>query len=64
VLASLARILTSLEGLPTQIVKMGALDAQAVDGFSGDVGEQLDRINVEMGAFEETLAALVEERQT
>jgi hypothetical protein len=28
------------------------------------VGEQLDRINVEMGAFEETLAALVEERQT
>jgi hypothetical protein len=64
VLASLARILTNLEGLPTQIVKMGALDAQAVDDFSGDVGQQLDRINVEMGAFEETLATLVEERQT
>lgn len=64
VLASLARILTSLEGIPTQIVKMGALDAQAVDEFSGDVGVELDRINVEMGAFEETLETLVEERQT
>jgi hypothetical protein len=64
VLASLARILTTLEGIPTQIVKMGALDAQAVDDFSGDVGEQLDRINVEMRAFEETLETLVEERET
>ena len=64
VLASLARILTTLEGIPTQIVKLRALDAQAVDDFSGDVGEQLDRINVEMGAFEETLETLVEERQT
>ena len=64
VVASLARILTTLEGLPTQIVKMRTLDDQAVDDFSGDVGQELDRINVEMGAFEETLASLVEERQT
>ena len=64
VLASLARILTTLEGIPTQIVKMGALDAQAADDFSGDVGQQLDRINVEMRAFEETLETLVEEPQS
>lgn len=62
VLASLARILTTLETIPTQLVKMRALDAQAADGFSGDVGEQLDRINVELRAFEETLETLVEER--
>jgi hypothetical protein len=60
VLASLARILTTLAAIPTQIVKMGALDAQAVDDLSGGVGEQLGRINVEMEAFEETLETLVE----
>jgi hypothetical protein len=64
VLASLARILTTLEALPTQIVKMGALDAQAADGLSGDVGVELGRINVELEAFEETLQTLVEERHT
>lgn len=64
VLASLARILTTLEGIPTQLVKMRALDAQAADDFSGDVGQELDRINVELGAFEETLETLVEERST
>jgi predicted nucleic acid-binding Zn-ribbon protein len=64
VLASLARILTTLDGLPTQIVKMRALDAQAVDDVSGDVGQQLDRINVEMKAFEETLETLVEVRNS
>jgi hypothetical protein len=62
VLASLERILTTLEGVPTQVVKMRTLDAEAVDQFSGDVGEELDRINVEMGAFEETLQTLVEAR--
>jgi phage terminase Nu1 subunit (DNA packaging protein) len=64
VLASLARILTTLEAIPTQIVKMGALDAQAVDDLSGDVGQQLGRINLELEAFEETLETLVEERPT
>jgi hypothetical protein len=64
VLASLARILTTLEAIPTQVVKMGALDAQAADDLSGDVGQQLERINVEMEAFEETLKTLVEERPT
>jgi hypothetical protein len=62
VLASLARILTTIEGIPTQIVKMRTLDAEAVDQFSGDVGEEVERINVEMGAFEETLESLVQTR--
>jgi len=34
---------------------MRALDAQAVDVVSGDVNQELDRINREIGAFEETL---------
>jgi hypothetical protein len=62
VLASLARILTTIEGIPTQIVKMRTLDAETVDQFSGDVGEEVERINVEMGAFEETLESLVQTR--
>jgi hypothetical protein len=55
VYAHLSQIIAMYEGLPSRIVHMRALDAQAVDVVSGDVNQELDRINREIGAFEETL---------
>jgi hypothetical protein len=55
VYAHLSHIIAMYEGLPSRVVHMRALDAQAVDVVSGDVNQELDRINREIGAFEETL---------
>jgi hypothetical protein len=60
VLASLLSIASSLEGLPAKIVHLRALDADAIDKQSGDVNEELDRVNGEMRSFEETLRTLGE----
>jgi len=54
-LANLARLVATYQGLPGRVVHMRALDAQAVDAMSGDVNKELDRMNHEMAAFEETL---------
>jgi hypothetical protein len=59
--ANLAQIVATLEGIPPKLMKMRALDAQAADDVSGDVGRQLAEMNVGLQAFEETLASLVEE---
>lgn len=58
--ASLLSIASTLEGLPAKIVRMRALDAQATDQLSGDVKEELDRMNTEIRTFEETLKSLNE----
>jgi hypothetical protein len=42
-------------------MKMRALDAQAADDLSGDVGRELTEMNVGLQAFEETLESLVQE---
>jgi hypothetical protein len=55
VYAHLSHIVATYEGLPSRVVHMRALDAQAADVVSGDVNQELDRINREIGAFEETL---------
>jgi hypothetical protein len=55
VYAHLSHIVATYEGLPSRVVHMRALDAQAMDVLSGDVNQELDRINREIGAFEETL---------
>jgi hypothetical protein len=60
--ASLAQIVATLEGVPAKLVKIRALDAQAADDASGDVGRQLSDMNVELGAFEETMESLTAER--
>jgi hypothetical protein len=60
VLASMLSIASSLEGLPAKIVHMRALDADAMDKLGGDVKGELDRVNDEMKAFEETLRTLGE----
>jgi hypothetical protein len=58
--ANLAQIVATLEGIPPKLMKMRALDAQAADDVSGDVGRQLAEMNMGLRAFEETLASLVE----
>jgi uncharacterized membrane protein YccC len=57
-IANLSRMTATLEALPPQIVRMQALDAQALDTVSGQVSDELEHINEEMRAFEETLRSL------
>jgi hypothetical protein len=61
-LANLARIVATLEGIPDKLVKMRALDASDADDLTGSVGHDLDEMNLELKSFEETLQSLVEER--
>jgi len=58
--AQLASIVATLETLPAQIVRMRALDAQAMDELSGSVKDELARMNGEVRVFEETLRSLAE----
>lgn len=58
--ASLLSIAATLDGLPAKIVRMRALDAQAMDQLTGDVKEELDRMNGEIRTFEETLKSIGE----
>ena len=59
VYANLARIVATLEGLSTKIVRMRAMDTQAMDNLSGDMNAELERMNREIDTFEETLRHLV-----
>lgn len=58
--ANLSRLIATFEGMPAKIVRMRALDAQAMDELSGSLNDELGHINGEMRAFEETLSQLVE----
>jgi hypothetical protein len=62
--ATMLSIAATLEGLPAKIVRMRALDAQAMDALTGDVKEELDRMNGEIRSFEETLKSLGEVHRT
>jgi hypothetical protein len=59
VYASLSRIVATLEGLSAKVVRMGAMDAQAMDNLSGDMNAELERMNREIDTFEQTLRHLV-----
>lgn len=59
VYANLSRIVATVEGLSTKVVRMGAMDAQAMDNLSGDMNAELERMNLEITTFEETLKHLV-----
>jgi DNA repair exonuclease SbcCD ATPase subunit len=56
--ANVARIVATAEGLPARVMHMRALDGQAIDALSGDVNQELDRMNQEVAAFEDTLKSL------
>lgn len=62
VLANLAHVVALLEGLPPKLMRMRALDAQAVDALSYDMNDEIGRLNGEIRVFEETLKTLVEAR--
>jgi hypothetical protein len=59
VYANLSRIVATLEGLSAKVVRMGAMDAQAMDNLSGDMNAELERVNREIDTFEQTLRHLV-----
>ena len=63
-LANLARIVSNLEGVPTRVVRMRILDAEAERGSSDEIGWEIGRINGELAALEQTLEVLVGERTT
>ncbi|MEO8702737.1 MAG: hypothetical protein ABI867_22020 [Kofleriaceae bacterium] len=59
-LAHLARIAATMKGVPAKLVRLRALDDQASDALTGDVGAELDRMNIDLRAFEQTLESIVE----
>lgn len=59
-LAHLARIESAIKALPAKLVRLRALDDQASDALTGDVGAELERMNVDLRAFEQTLEAVAE----
>jgi len=58
--AHLARIESAIKAVPSKLVRLRALDDQASDTLTGDVGAELERMNVDLRAFEQTLESLVE----
>lgn len=60
IVANLARLVAALRGVPPSLMQLQALDDQASDSLTGAVGGDLDRMNIELRAFEDTLATLVE----
>ncbi|HEX7842568.1 MAG TPA: hypothetical protein VF469_34075, partial [Kofleriaceae bacterium] len=59
-LAHLAQIESAIKAVPSKLVRLRALDDQASDALTGDVGAELERMNIDLRAFEQTLEALVE----
>lgn len=59
-LAHLARIESAIKALPPKLVRLRALDDQASDALTGDIGAELERMNIDVRAFEQTLEAIVE----
>jgi hypothetical protein len=58
--AHLARIESAIKAVPSKLVRLRALDDQASDALTGDVGAELERMNIDLRAFEQTLEAIVE----
>ncbi len=59
--ANLLRVVAVVGGLPSKVVHMRTLDAQAMDDVTGDMNAELGRLSSEMRTFEETLKTLVED---
>lgn len=59
-LAHLARIETAIKAVPPKLVRLQALDDQASDALTGDVGAELERMNIDLRAFEDALVDIAE----
>lgn len=57
--ANLVRIAAALDALAAKVVRMGALDAEAMGNLSGDMSTEVSRLATDVNAFEETLRHLV-----
>jgi len=60
IFASLVTICASTDALPAKIVRMRALDSEAMDTMTGNLREELERMNDDMKSLEETLQSLSE----
>ncbi len=60
-LATLSRVLATLEGIPPRLIRLRALDGAAMAAVGGDISHEIQRIHQEVRAFEETLSSM--ERQ-
>lgn len=60
VVANLSRIVATLDGLPSRLVRLRALDAQALDALGDEVGGELDAMVHEIRVFEDTLRELAD----
>ena len=49
------KVVAALQGLPAKVVRMQVMDAESLTAVSGDVNRELDTLNNEVSAFEETL---------
>jgi hypothetical protein len=58
--ANLQRLVAVLSGLPTKVVHMRALDAQAMDQLSGDMNAELEAVAGELKTSEEVMKSLGE----
>jgi hypothetical protein len=61
--ANLMRIVAVLGSLPTKVVHMRALDAQAMDRISGDMNEELEAVGQELKTSEEVIKQVGEVTQ-
>ncbi|MEO7092261.1 MAG: hypothetical protein ABI175_03355 [Polyangiales bacterium] len=59
-LANLEKIASTFKSIPAKLVRLRALDDQASDALTGDVGSELERMNVDLRSFEQTLESIVE----
>jgi hypothetical protein len=59
-LAHLARVESAIKAMPSKLIRLRALDDQASDALTGDVGAELERMNIDLRAFEDTLESLAE----
>ena len=60
IVAHLTRVAALLSSLPPKIVHLRSLDAEAMEGLSGNMSQELDSFTVEISSFEETLKTLSE----
>jgi hypothetical protein len=58
-LANLAKIATTFKGIPSKLVRLRALDDQASDTLTDNVGAELERMNIDLRTFEQTLESIV-----
>ena len=59
-LAHLAQVESAIQAVPSKLVRLRALDDQASDALTGDVGAELERMTIDLQAFEDSLTDTLE----